>query len=659
MDQVADERLATTTGCSTSGGRTPSSPTRCRRSTTCSTASATAAAGRAGRRAPARSSPTRSTASRSATTRGTSCADRSPNLVTTILQTIVGARPAPTRWQWFKLGAKHKLKKVGRRVAAPFRRTHEPKYGTERLKRLFLNSAKNRMPEHPRACATCSATGLPPLGEHEEMFRFVSSINRDVTQGIADAINNSIDDASFTGLFDSIGAVIAQQFVLMPYYFAVFHQNKERHLLREITRQHTKKTPQTLRVGLFTDTLDDVNGVGRFIRDMAEQAHRKGHHFTVHTSTDTPKFDLPNRKNFVPLLSRPLPYYADFKLHLPPVLEILEWADRQQFDAIHISTPGPMGLCGWLASKMLRVPLVGTYHTDFPAYIDSLTGDHRIVNGAVEYFKLLYGQMSAVFSRSRTYRFNLRDLGVRRRADALDPARDQHRQVPPAPPRRRGVRRASASKQPRRVLYAGRVSVEKNLPLLVDAFKKLAASRRDTALVVAGDGPYLAEMKAALKDCPAYFLGFQSDAELGPLYASSDLFVFPSRTDTLGQVVMEAQASGLPVLVSDEGGPKETIDDGLTGLIVPGRDARRWCAAMEELLQRRAAPASHGPDRPAADRPLLAGKDLRQLLGRARLDRRAPAAGRGRRVPHAVVAGEGLTRGNRRGQHVNPCQCHR
>src|SRR5688572_5452228 len=75
-------------------------------------------------------------------------ADRSPNLVTTILQTIVGERPAPTRWQWVKLGAKHKLKKVGRRLAAPFRRTHEPKYGTERLKRLFLNSAKNRMPEH-------------------------------------------------------------------------------------------------------------------------------------------------------------------------------------------------------------------------------------------------------------------------------------------------------------------------------------------------------------------------------------------------------------------------------------------------------------------------------------------------------------------------------
>jgi glycosyltransferase involved in cell wall biosynthesis len=507
---------------------------------------------------------------------------RSPNLVTTILQTIVGERPAPTKLHWNKQGSNHKLNKHGRRVAAPFRRTHEPKFGTERLKRLFLTSAKNRMSEHP-ALRDVLKTGLPPLGEHDEMFRFVSSINRDVTRGIADAINNSIDDASFTGLFDSIGAVIAQQFVLMPYYFAVFHQNKERHLLREITRQHTKKTPQNLRVGLFTDTLDDVNGVGRFLRDMAAQAQRKGYHFTVHTSTDRTKFDVPNRKNFIPLLSRPLPYYEDLKLHLPPVLEILEWADRQQFDAIHISTPGPMGLCGWLASKMLRVPLVGTYHTDFPAYIDSLTGDHRIVNGAVEYFKVLYGQMDAVFTRSRTYRFNLRDIGV---------ADDRMLTIQPGintekfHPRHRDETLFArlGVKEPRRVLYAGRVSVEKNLPLLVESFKMLAAARRDVALVVAGDGPYVAEMKTALKGLPAYFLGFQSDEQLAPLYASSDLFAFPSRTDTLGQVVMEAQASGLPVLVSDEGGPKEMVQDGATGVIVPGRDVQRWCNAMDNLL---------------------------------------------------------------------------
>jgi glycosyltransferase involved in cell wall biosynthesis len=160
-----------------------------------------------------------------------------------------------------------------------------------------------------------------------------------------------------------------------------------------------------------------------------------------------------------------------------------------------------MGLCGWLASKMLRVPLAGTYHTDFPAYIDSLTGDHRIVNGAVEYFKVLYGQMDAVFTRSRTYRFNLRDIGV---------ADDRMLTIQPGintekfHPRHRDETLFArlGVKEPRRVLYAGRVSVEKNLPLLVESFKMLAAARKDVALVVAGDGPYVAEMKTALKGLP-------------------------------------------------------------------------------------------------------------------------------------------------------------
>src|SRR5205814_8591477 len=106
--------------------------------------------------------------------------------------------------------------------------------GTGIIKRLFLQSARQRIAEHPNLFNAIEQ-GLPPLGEHAEMFEFVSKLNRDVTRGVAAAIGKSIDDASFTGLFDSIAAILAQQFVLLPYYFAVFHQNKERHLLRKIT----------------------------------------------------------------------------------------------------------------------------------------------------------------------------------------------------------------------------------------------------------------------------------------------------------------------------------------------------------------------------------------------------------------------------------------
>jgi glycosyltransferase involved in cell wall biosynthesis len=528
-----------------------------------------------------------------------------PNLATHLLQTIVGERPAPTKRQLAKLALTNRLRKIGRRVVRPVawlrsRGTaargdagqpplqpspgSDSHPGTGVLKNLFLASARQRIGEHP-ALLDALEKGLPPLGEHAEMFRFVSSVNRDVSEGLAAAIGKAVDDASFTNLFDSIAAILAQQFVLMPYYFAVFHQNKERHLLRQITGRPLDRDERSLKVGLFTDTLDEVNGVARFLRDMSGQAARAGRSLTIHTCVDpafAPAGD-PRRKNFTPLLSRPMPYYPELRLTLPPVLEVLEWADRQQFDAIHVSTPGPMGLCGWVASKMLRVPLLGTYHTDFPAYVDHFTRDHRITNGTVAYLKWLCGEMGAVFSRSNAYHFSLRDLGVRGEKIVTLPAGVDTEKFN-ASRRRPDVWEGLGVKEPLRLLYCGRVSIEKNLPMLVDAFRRLCAARRDAALVVAGDGPYLSAMREATRHLPAYFPGYQNDAQLAPLYAGADLFVFPSRTDTLGQAVMEAQGCGLPALVANEGGPKEIVADGVTGLVLTGTDPARWCQAILELL---------------------------------------------------------------------------
>ena len=516
--------------------------------------------------------------------------DKTPNFATRVLQTIAGERPAPTKAQLARHYVRSKLKKFGRRVISPFRREPEPQYGTALLKKLFLESARKHFRAHP-ALRDIVEKGLPPLGEHEEMFRFVGRINRDVTRGIADAINRSIDDASFTGLFDTIGAAAAQQFVLLPYYFSTFHQNKERHLLREITRQQRPKRADTLRIGLFTDTFDEINGVARFVSDMSEQAQQLGRHLTVHTCSDGARDESPRlsrgpcaRKNFVPLLSRPLPLYPHLSLNLPPLLEILEWGDAQQFDAIHVSTPGPMGLCGWLVARMLRVPVVGTYHTDFPAYVDRLARDHRVTNGTIAYMRWFYArQLSAVFTRSSAYRFNLRDLGVGdERMRAIAPGVNTTKFNPAH--RDGGIWNRLGVRERRRLLYAGRVSVEKNLPLLIDVFKRFCATRRDAGLVVAGEGPYLDSMRRQLAHLPAYFLGPQGDASLAGLYASSDLLVFPSRTDTLGQVVIEAQSSGLPALVSNEGGPKETVEHDATGLVMTSNDPRAWCDAIEKLL---------------------------------------------------------------------------
>src|SRR5207248_6828650 len=128
-------------------------------------------------------------------------------------------------------------------------------------------------------------------------------------------------------------------------------------------------------------------------------------------------------------------------------------------------------------------------------------------------------------------------------------------------------------------------------------------------LIVAGDAPFVAEMKRSLAGLPVYFTGVQGDAALARIYASSDLFVFPSRTDTLGQVVMEAQACGLPAIVSSEGGPKETVVDEITGRILTSTDASDWCDAISSILD----------DEPRRQRMALAAiaRSARFCLGRS------------------------------------------
>lgn len=520
----------------------------------------------------------------------------SANLPTTLLQMIVGETAMPTRGRMIRKWIKSKARKLGRRMASPFR-TPKPT-GTALLRQLFIDSARKRIAEHP-TLREVLGKGLPPLGEHDEMYGFVQSVNRDVMRGIAAAISQSVDDASFTALFDAIASIIAQQFVLLPYYFAVFHQNRERRHLQKITGQRKPLEERGMKVGLFTDTFDEVNGVGRFLRDMSAQATKLGRTLIIHTCGEQACYDLPNRINFKPLLSRELPYYPELRMNLPPVLEILEWADRQQFDAVHVSTPGPMGLCGWLVAKMLRVPLLGTYHTDFPAYLEHYSGDHRAGQAAKLYLRWLCGEMSRVFTRSRGYVHALRGMGVpQSKLQTILASVDNETFSPER--RDYSIWDDLKIKQRFKLLYAGRLSVEKNLPFLATVFRQLCARRNDAVLVVAGDGPYREQFAKDLAGLPVQFLGTQPDAALATLYASSDLLIFPSRTDTLGQVVMEAQASGLPAIVSNEGGPKEIVDDGVSGLVLPTSQSSPWVDAIDQLLNtdaRRAAMSEAAPDR--------------------------------------------------------------
>jgi glycosyltransferase involved in cell wall biosynthesis len=498
-----------------------------------------------------------------------------------MLGTLIGQRRTLRRRDWVKAAVINKARSIGQRLTSPFRPKPKPT-GAALLLDLFLESCGRRFGEN-KALGEAFRTGRAALGEHTAMFEFLSAVNRDIAKGIADSVTQSLDRKELTGVFDAVSSIVTHQFLLMPYYFALFHQNRERQLLARITGHGNKVTSEGMKLGVFTDTFDEINGVGRFIQDMSRMAVQSGRTLIVHTTCENPRVNSPSRKNFKPMLSRPMPYYADQPLTIPPLAEVLEWADRQQFDAIHVHTPGPMGLCGWLVAKMLRIPLLGTYHTDFPGYVHNLTGDFRVTTATIAYMKWFYGQTQMTLSRSREYRGKLRELGFTEDKLAMTlPGVDNEKFNPQA--RDMQIWNSHGIKETYKLFYAGRVSVEKNLPFLADAFKRVCANRNDVALVIAGDGPYLAAMKKALSGYPVYFVGVQNDQSLPGLYASSDLFVFPSETDTLGQVVIESQAAGLPVLVSNQGGPQEVMDDGITGLVLPADNVDRWVDAICGLL---------------------------------------------------------------------------
>ena len=344
-----------------------------------------------------------------------------------------------------------------------------------------------------------------------------------------------------------------------------------------------------MRITLYTDTLGDVSGVCRFIQDMARLARESGRDLTVVTSTCKPIPAAPNLINFPPVIAGAMPRYPDLDIVAPPVFAMLRHALDRRSDVVHTSTPGPVGLVGRMAAVLNAAPVCGVYHTDFPAYLQELYSSRLMGWGTARVMRLFYTGMSRIFSRSEEYAQALVKIGVE--PDRIVTLRPGVETATFRPEFRNAAiwrtvtgARAGAVK----ALYCGRVSTEKNLPLLVEswiaAHGRLASLGVDAQLVVLGGGPYLERMKRELGDGSAVFAGYRHGAELSALYASSDLFVFPSATDTLGQVVLEAQASGVPVLVTDRGGPKQVVDDGVTGLVLGAANPDAWSDAIVGLL---------------------------------------------------------------------------
>jgi glycosyltransferase involved in cell wall biosynthesis len=383
----------------------------------------------------------------------------------------------------------------------------------------------------------------------------------------------------------ALSAIAPILVILTPYIYGFHSQAPSRRWLREIFRAFCGTIPPALqnqKRAWFTDTLEDVNGVATTIRKMTAASTAAGKQLVVVTSRSELQTDNIPIKNFRPIGEFELPEYELQKLSFPPILEILDYIQRERFTEIIISTPGPIGLTALLAAKMLNLQTSGIYHTDFPQYVRILTEDGFLESVAWRYMHWFYGQLDTVFVNSEEYRQSWIKRG-------LDPARLKI--LPrgldtdlfhPAHRDSRFFERFGATNGQVRLLYVGRISREKDLDVLAAAYRRLRDEGLSIQLFVVGHGPYSQNLSETLPD--AFFTGYLTGKDLAAAYASADVFVFPSTTDTFGNVVIEAQASGVPVVVSDSGGPKELVENNENGLITRSHDADDLARAIRTLI---------------------------------------------------------------------------
>jgi glycosyltransferase involved in cell wall biosynthesis len=192
-----------------------------------------------------------------------------------------------------------------------------------------------------------------------------------------------------------------------------------------------------------------------------------------------------------------------------------------------------------------------------------------------------YAQMDLIFVNSNYYKQCWMDLGVKEEKlevlpRGIDTELFNPRHHNPSYWKCKGARGTI-------LLYVGRVSKEKELEFLADVYLELKQRKAHVSLAIVGDGPYTEELKQKIPD--ALFTGIITGHELGVAYASADLFLFPSTTDTFGNVVIEALASGVPTFVTDQGGPMELIRHEHEGRVLPARNLSAWVNAVEDFIR--------------------------------------------------------------------------
>ncbi len=437
---------------------------------------------------------------------------------------------------------------------------------------------------------------------------------------IAESLTNDLQRGETGRLIRNLSASLPALFLLAPFLTVLRHQHGDHELRNGVAAAFgvDRARPGTLL--WFTDTLTELNGVAVTLREVATYARQAGRPMKLVASLadhEDPK-DLPPGTLLLPCIYDVRPgFYDAVNVRLPSLLRSLDAIAREEPSEIVISTPGPVGLVGLVAARLLRVRCTGVYHTDFTAQVDRFIGDPWVSSLVEGYTRRFFTLVDEVRVPTARYMDMLVERGIDRARMKMF-----RRGIPPEfavhDEAGQAAWRARLDLPPGVpvLLWAGRLGAEKNLDFLRQVHRSVARWRPDTRLVLAGDGPEARSLRRACEGDPRIvFTGRLERTDLVHLYGLADVFVFPSTTDTFGMVVLEAQACGLPAIVSDVGGPQELVDNARTGFVVRADDLEAWTAAVMAVLDMRtSAPKALAGMRSAARARAVNGWGWDRLL---------------------------------------------
>lgn len=344
-----------------------------------------------------------------------------------------------------------------------------------------------------------------------------------------------------------------------------------------------------MRVAIFTDTyMPEVNGVARTLKRWADYLAGKGVDCKVF-APEPPGIlsDAGSSGNVERFASLPFFLYPECRLAFPGPLKLRQALREFQPDLVHVATPFNLGLCGIQYARKHGIPLIASYHTNFDHYLSfyNLLWMEKLLWTYMEWF---HRDCRAIFVPSPTTRAGLQARGWDESRLKIWSRGVDTSAYHPLVDRAEHLRRFGLENCPFLALYAGRLAPEKEVGTAIEAFGRFQREQcPDAVLVLAGDGPSAGELNEQCdrEGVNARFIGFSALPELQRWYASADVLLFPSPTETFGNVVLESMACGTPVLCANAGGVRDIVRHGETGLLCDAGDADSFAEGLA-LLRR-------------------------------------------------------------------------